>query len=259
MKDPTKISSRQEKQVKKYVQEYFEKAVAKKKEHDKRMSERKTKGEDSGTHVVTSETPEEKREEDENDGDEDMAMSEDEDVKLNQHFAAPVIPLDQLLITEGLKRKRDPNEVADTTNEEGENITSCKRLKSESPPPPPPPPPAAEMLADPLERLHEDADSLTTSYNNSPMNNESPIKVDDLDLDYRPPPPPPPSDSVDRAESNDDGFTANRGIDSMSKSHDPDILGTPGVRSEDHENEHVDEHDEDFPGHRRRQVPELQV
>ena len=43
VEDPTKISSRQEKQVKKHVKEYFDKAVAKKREHEKKKAERVSK------------------------------------------------------------------------------------------------------------------------------------------------------------------------------------------------------------------------
>lgn len=39
--DPTQISAKQEKQVKKFVTDYLEKAVAKKRLHDKKKAERK--------------------------------------------------------------------------------------------------------------------------------------------------------------------------------------------------------------------------
>ncbi|KAF2454529.1 hypothetical protein BDY21DRAFT_291302, partial [Lineolata rhizophorae] len=43
VEDPTKISTKQEKQVKKFVKEYFEKAVAKKREHDRLRAEKEAK------------------------------------------------------------------------------------------------------------------------------------------------------------------------------------------------------------------------
>ena len=143
--DPTKISPRQEKQVKKFVKEYFEKAVAKKREHEKKKAERTSKEGDS----AASSTPAviagvKEKEKGESDGDQDMAMSdEDEDEKPKLAPATPVTPSDQLMQAERLKRKRANNEDADMKLEDDE-ATPSKRLKSESPPPPPPPPPPAD-------------------------------------------------------------------------------------------------------------------
>lgn len=46
--DPNQISARQEKQVKKYVTDYLEKAVVKKRLHDQRKAERKAAAATSG-------------------------------------------------------------------------------------------------------------------------------------------------------------------------------------------------------------------
>ena len=136
MEDPTKISSRQEKQVKKYVQDYFEKAVAKKKEHDKKKAERKAKEAASGGLAASEPTAKVKREkEDHSDGDQDMAMSDDEDVKPKQETVTPVTPLDQLLNAEGLKRKRGEDDDPDSIKKEDENATPSKRLKIRNLPP----------------------------------------------------------------------------------------------------------------------------
>ena len=102
--DPTKISHRQEKQIKKYVQEYFEKAVAKKKEHDRKKAERKAHETRFGEPATGTPILGETKREDDSDGDQDMAVSDDGNPTRGEDSATPVTPLDQLLITEGLKR-----------------------------------------------------------------------------------------------------------------------------------------------------------
>lgn len=142
VEDPTKISSRQEKQVKKYVKEYFDKAVAKKREHDKKKVERRSKEGESAVSPIPAMGADVKKEED-SDGDQDMAMSDDdEDGKPKLESATPVTPSDQLLQAEKLKRKRMIDEDPDNVKLENNEATPSKRHKSESPPPPPPPPPA---------------------------------------------------------------------------------------------------------------------
>lgn len=144
VEDPTKISSRQEKQVKKHVKEYFDKAVAKKREHEKKKAERVSKEGDSAA-LSTPAMVADVKEEGESDGDQDMAMSDDdEDEKPKLESTTPVTPSDQLLQAEGLKRKRAKDEGPDSMKVEDSEATPSKRHKSESPPPPPPPPPPAD-------------------------------------------------------------------------------------------------------------------
>ncbi len=143
VEDPTKISSRQEKQVKKYVKEYFDKAVAKKREHEKKKAGRKGKDGESVASPTLAMVTDVKKEEEESDEDQDMAMSEDDECeKPKLESATPMTPSDQLLQAEGLKRKRVNDEDPDSMKLEDHEATPSKRLKSESPPPPPPPPPA---------------------------------------------------------------------------------------------------------------------
>ena len=144
VEDPTKISSRQEKQVKKHVKEYFDKAVAKKREHEKKKAGRVSKEGDSAASPARAMVAEVKEEE-ESDGDQDMAMSDDdEDGKPKLESATPVTPSDQLLQAEGLKRKRAKDEGPTSMKTEDSEATPSKRHRSESPPPPPPPPPPAD-------------------------------------------------------------------------------------------------------------------
>lgn len=141
VEDPTKISPRQEKHVKKYVKEYFDKAVAKKREHEKKKAERRSKEGESAASPTPALDTEVKKEE-ESDGDQDMAMSdEDEYEKPKLESTTPTTPSDLLLQVEGLKRKRVKDEDPDSIEFEDNGATPSKRLKSESPPPPPPPPP----------------------------------------------------------------------------------------------------------------------
>lgn len=192
--DPTRVSSRQEKQVKKYVQEYFEKAVAKKKEHDKKKAERKGNADEGGFSEGTPPKPCVK--EAESDDEQDMAMSEEEDEKPKRESATPVTPMDQLLISEGLKRKRGIDSNPSFTEKGDEEATPSKRLKSESPPPPPPPPPVNEVemdtLVDPSERSDTSGSLqiLTGSYDGPKVNDT--IMENSLDHTSRPPPPRPP-------------------------------------------------------------------
>lgn len=245
MEDPTKISSRQEKQVKKYVQDYFEKAVVKKKEHERKKNEGRGKGGEDGAAATAAAALEAKTEEDD-DGDQDMPISDDEDSKPKQISATPVTPFDQLLIVEGLKRKRETDDDPDTMDNEGETTTPSKRLKSESPPPPPPPPPVAEMPLDGLDRSSGDMDNLTAAYD-SPMDVEYSTRGNDVAEGHRPRPPPPPTDPPNITESKGKEFITNGSIDR----HD--------IESEGDENEPVPGHERPFPRHGREQLPELRI
>jgi hypothetical protein len=133
--DPTKISSKQVKAVKKYVVDFFNKAVKKRRDHDKRKKER-AEADRKAVGKAGSNTPptlpirsaETEKVEDEEDvqlSDEEMdagAASDDENDKG--------------------KRKRESETPA--TPLDGEEESTSKKLKLEAPPPPPPPPPPAE-------------------------------------------------------------------------------------------------------------------
>lgn len=161
VEDPTTISPRQEKQVKKYVKEYFDKAVAKKREHEKKKAERRNKDGELAVSPTPAMVAPVKKEEDESDGDQDMAMSDDDECeKPKLESATPVTPSDQLLQAEGLKRKRINDEDPDSVKIENDEATPSKRLKSESPPPPPPPPPADGPPLDFMSFSHEGMDDV---------------------------------------------------------------------------------------------------
>jgi [histone H3]-lysine36 N-trimethyltransferase len=144
--DPTKISEKQEKKVKAYVRQFFEKAVEKKKELDKRKKEKEkaklANGLGSGQKVNGN-----GKEEADAEGEVDDEKAEDIDLTPSSPSppGAPSSPRASTTpsFTESspeLKRKR-------TGEETPGDDSDCKRLKEEdfTPPPPPPPPPAEGM------------------------------------------------------------------------------------------------------------------
>jgi hypothetical protein len=164
VEDPTKITDKQEKKVKKYVKEFFDKAVAKKAAHDKMKVDKRhdsitdgnsTKGASNGTSSTKVK----------GDAENAIKFEEPDDMDLSDDgeeigHAVPSVPATPSLDTpsdEGLKRKRDDfGESFDSTPSE----TPVKRIKEDdmeglpSPPPPPPPPPAEDMIM----QIDEDAE-----------------------------------------------------------------------------------------------------
>ncbi len=131
--------------MKKFVKEYFEKAVAKKIAHDKKKAEQKNKGEAT----VSSPTPPNEtminKGVEESDGDEGMELSDDDPGKEKEDDLTPATPTEQMTNGERLKRKRGDEDGFNGVNAEDDDATPSKRPRSATPPspPPPPPPPAA--------------------------------------------------------------------------------------------------------------------
>jgi [histone H3]-lysine36 N-trimethyltransferase len=163
VEDPTKITDKQEKKVRKYVKEFFDKAVAKKAAHDRMKVDKKLDsaidGNSTKTSNGTSSTTVEA------DAENAIKIEDPDDMDLSDDgeetgHAVPSVPATPSLDTpsdEGLKRKRDDlGESFDSTPSE----TPVKRVKEEdmeglpSPPPPPPPPPAEDMIM----QMDEDAE-----------------------------------------------------------------------------------------------------
>lgn len=142
VEDPTKIDSRKEKQVKTYVKEYFDKAAKKHREREKRRAERKAQQSDVANPSKISPGKDAVKGEGHSDDDQDLAMSDDDgDQKVKSEALTPATPLDMVLTSDGLKRKRDEMEPFEGVEHGGVDLTPNKLLKSETPPPPPPPPP----------------------------------------------------------------------------------------------------------------------
>ena len=250
MEDPTKISSRQEKQVKKYVHDYFEKAVVKKKEHDKKKSERKAKEVEAGGPLTSSTATRVKKEEEEkSDGEHDVAMSDDEDAKLKRESATPKTPLDPQSNAEGLKRKREEDEPDDMKRDDA---TPSKRLRSETPPPPPPPPPANGIPLDPsiaFNDIIENGVSQTSTpdqYQTLPDNGD--YLVDDSPIDSHEDPPPPPPPYKIRKFIDDE-------VSISGHAHAPD---TPDMATPENEG-NVHGHEQHLSKHTRNQVTKVQI
>lgn len=141
--DPRQISSRQEKQVKKYVKEYFDKAVVKKRVYEQKKAERPDKAADTADLHKAEEGLEVKKEH-ESDEELDLELSDDEAERTKRDSGTPITPLDQPVNGDVLKRKRESPDAPGSDKTEDDFATPSKRLRSETPPPPPPPPPPPE-------------------------------------------------------------------------------------------------------------------
>ena len=140
VKNPTIISEKQEKQVRKYVKDFFDKAVEKDKERRKRRADRKIREGEGHKSPMDGGVLGDKQDNDtaKSEEDRDIAISDDEEEKPPVDSTTPATPLDQLSL-EGLKRKRDQLLEEEEMGIEDQS-TPNKLIKSETPPPPPPPP-----------------------------------------------------------------------------------------------------------------------
>lgn len=145
VEDPSKVSEKQAKSVKKHAQEFFEKAVKKKEEAEKRKGVKKAGKKDDGSNTLvgspqaTAGSPMEQ--------DEDLVLSEHEEDEVE---ATPAESTDSPSI---LKRRID-----ELTNGAEDDAASKKpRTEDElAPPPPPPPPPPPAVPADDETMQSED-------------------------------------------------------------------------------------------------------
>lgn len=208
--DPTKVSEKQIKQVKKFCKEYFEKAVVKHQAYEKKKAEHKrkhSKPPDSSSKEQAIPPPTEKADESDADDDDDVNLSDnDEPIQDDVQCSSP--REDESMTPGGsLKRKRDIDESVeenDDTNLDGSSLS--KRQRSESPPVPPPPPPPMSpdnsMEVDDIEggfkRKMDEEYELEDE--NTPCS-RSPGKYNSHGSSPPPfpPPPPLPADMPDRS------------------------------------------------------------
>lgn len=146
VEDPTRITSRKEKQVKLHVKEYFDKAAAKRRDHERRKAEQKEKG--GEVSKLSQEGDHDMKKEDDSDGEAGIDITDDEIEKDRQRSDTPGTPRHQLVNGDLLKRKRDGSS---GLKDEDPDATPNKRFKSETPPPPPPPPPPPSNEKEVLE------------------------------------------------------------------------------------------------------------
>jgi len=146
VEDPTNISSRQEKQVKKFVKEFFEKAVTKRRDYEKKKAERKAKEGGSTTTPPTATPTVDVKKEGEGYAHPVMNTSEDDVVKDESQSSGSATPASDVS-GDNLKRKREDEDESDGVKTQDMDGTANKKLKLEtpSPPTPPPPPPAEDM------------------------------------------------------------------------------------------------------------------
>lgn len=177
--DPSKISDKHAKSVKKYVHETFEKAIKKKAEHDRKKAEKKAKGEESHTPPGSPRGAGDANLKD----DDEPVLSDDEDAG-----AAEATPGS----SSTLKRMREE----DLLNEAADDSV-LKKLRTndgEPPAPPPPPPPPVEPEPEFMETDPSPSESQRDTSNR-----------DDLESDATP--------GAQQNEGDDQGFS-NRGASS---------------------------------------------
>lgn len=148
VEDPTRVSDKQAKSVKKHAQEFFDKAVKKKEESDKRKAERKK----SKSGPAETNTPEGSPPASELKEEMDMALSDDE----GDTNATPAESSDS---PAALKRRRE-----DAPNGTDGGL-SPKKMRTDSedmlmPIPPPPPPPPADGPPPNGDAMESDGDTI---------------------------------------------------------------------------------------------------
>jgi len=169
VKDPTKIDERQQKKVKDFCRQFFDKAYQKHKKHEQEKAARKARKESRGKVEVTTQSSTVISPEGSpghanlsprpDDGAEDIEMSDGEDmdasaVRVSASPSSAQTPSER---NGTLKRKRvDPDDApAPIEDEEDQEpaASPAKRINTsmdfDTPPPPPPPPPPAPPVETP--------------------------------------------------------------------------------------------------------------
>ncbi|KAI5864655.1 hypothetical protein GGS23DRAFT_561239 [Durotheca rogersii] len=142
--DPTSITEKQEKKVKKYVRDFFERAVEKYREHEKKKAERAKNGSDASRKTGSAEPPSQSGPPAAEEDEDMMTTGDDDDVG-----STPKSPY---------RKRKYEDDAADSPSLTPSETPSAKRVKEDdgdvpSPPPPPPPPPidgesTLDMLAE---------------------------------------------------------------------------------------------------------------
>ncbi|KAL2361160.1 histone methyltransferase set2 [Blastomyces dermatitidis] len=224
--DPTKVSDKQVRQIKKYCKEYFDKAVVKQRAYEKKKAERKameaakTSGDGSKDEAEKPglSQPQESqniKKEDESEVEDDINMSDDDIDRVEDKKSSPMS-----VDGNSLKRKRDLDGNLDVYADT-RGPSPCKRTKSATPPPPPPPPGDAGMTPgdDGDVEKHkckrdefEDGDGCNSGAS-------SPGKQQHSGSPPPPPPPPPPADADDTYGAGDGNSTEDieNGLDEDAK------------------------------------------
>lgn len=155
--DPTKIDERQQKKVKEFCKQFFDKAYHKHKKHEQDRAARKAhkSGRAIGEAKIESSTvasPTVSPVRDDEDGNIEMSDGEDMDATAIHLSASPSSAQTPSERNGMLKRKRDGQEAATTASQDDEerepSASPAKRMNTsmevDTPPPPPPPAPPIE-------------------------------------------------------------------------------------------------------------------
>ncbi len=193
--------------MKQHVKEYFEKAAAKRRDHEKKKAEQKAKDVDLPRPSHEGEDLDSKKEkEEESDEDIGMDLTDDEVEKDRQDSGTPMTPKNhQFTNGDFLKRKRGDGGYSNGVKGADADATPSKRFKSESPPPPPPPPPRptdggdlesstlSEMLMEEMGKVNGYADSQEAGYDVPPTHflmDEPKSQGESPSVEIDPAPPP---------------------------------------------------------------------
>lgn len=198
--DPTKIDDKQQKKVKKFCKEFFDKAVVKHRAYEQRKAERQSKEPDAKPNDAAAEAVE--------DDGLHVKMSDDEDDRVpTQDDETPTTMTDEV---QGLlKRKReDEPSTGDGSTTEYTTPSSSKRQRSSTPPPPPPPP-----MSPGNEQGQSGEDG------NMKSDADEPTPADKQDLGSPPPPPPPPPYPEQEMDTNDNHFNPEDGVKELNPRH----------------------------------------
>ena len=163
--DPTKIDEKQQKKVKEYCKQFFDRAAHKHKKHeDGRVTKKASKSADAATPTAMLPTtdqnvsPNIKKED-----------SDDEDVKMSDHEFENGPTPDTPSESNALKRKRGDSSPVVKNETDDPSKSPFKKLNTETPPPPPPPPappmetPPATTPTEDMEveaDLHDEGDTM---------------------------------------------------------------------------------------------------
>ena len=207
VEDPTKITEKQAKKVKEYTKTFFDKAVAKKKDHDVKKAEKKARGQASANVSTTKDLP---IKNEESDYDDNLGLSDNDEPSKENGSTTPVTPFDHQLkrkrssefadaafdanyreaspskrarsttsppppatpLDPTLKRKRSYEPEADASGVDDAKATPNKRARSMTPPPPPPPP-AEDMPTDSPGGDGVEARTLRSPYINEVFENNA--------------------------------------------------------------------------------------
>lgn len=161
--DPRKIGEKQIKAAKKYVLDYMNKAVHKKRDHDKKkIAREEEKARDEAAKMPNGTTAPEltsglSTEDNDEEEDMDIEMSDDEADNTTSELAS-------------IKRKRDRETPATPLDDDDATTHASKRPRTEeeaTPPPPPPPPPPPAVDDYPMD------ESATPTQEPSPVESEA--------------------------------------------------------------------------------------